>query len=68
MKLNDKTYEILKWIALILLPACGALYATLSGLWNLPYPLEIVGTLEALGLFIGALIGISTTNYRKGEK
>lgn len=67
MKLNDQLYEILKWVSLILLPSCGALYASLSGLWGLPYPLEVVGTLEALGLFIGAIIGISTVNYRKGE-
>ena len=43
--LNNKSYDILKWVALVALPAASALYLTLAGLWHLPYPTEIAGTL-----------------------
>ena len=65
MKLNNKLYDILKWVALIVLPALGTLYFTLSGIWNLPYGEEIVGTITAIDTFLGALLGISTYNYNK---
>lgn len=65
MILNDTWYKILKWLALIFLPALGTLYFALSKLWNLPYATEIVGTLSAVAVFIGSIIGISTANYNK---
>lgn len=65
MKLNNKLYDILKWVALIVLPALGTLYFTLSGIWKLPYGEEIVGTITAIDTFLGALLGISTYNYNK---
>ncbi len=66
MKLKDKTYDILKWIALIFIPAVGALYFGLAQIWGFPYGEEIVGTLTLIDTFLGALIGISTVNYNKG--
>lgn len=63
MKLSDKTYDILKWIALYLLPAIGTLYFTLSGLWGLPYGEQIVGTITAIDTFVAVIIGISKANY-----
>ena len=65
MKLNNKTYNILKWIAMILLPATGTLYFTLAGIWNLPYGEQIVGTITAVDTFIGVMLGISTAQYKK---
>lgn len=65
MKLPDKVYDILKWIALILLPAVGALYFGLSQIWGLPYGEEIVGTITIIDTFLGALLGISTMKYNK---
>ena len=65
MKLPNKVYDALKWIALLLLPALGTLYGTLSGIWGLPYGKEIVSTLSAIALFIGAIIGVSTVSYNK---
>ena len=64
MKLSDKTYDILKWIALYLLPALGTLYFTLSGLWGLPYGEQIVGTIPAIDTFVAVIIGISKYNYK----
>lgn len=65
MILDNKTYDILKWIALIALPALGALYFGLAKIWGLPYGEEIVGTITVIDTFLGTLLGISTNNYNK---
>lgn len=63
--MNDKMYDILKWIAMYLLPATGTLYFALAGIWGLPYGEEIVGTITAVDTFLGVLLGISTAQYNK---
>lgn len=63
--LSVKTYSLLKWVALILLPALGTLYFALAGIWGLPYGEQIVGTITAIDTFLGAILGISTNNYKK---
>lgn len=68
MKLNNKTYDILKFIAQIVLPAVGTLYFALAGIWNFPYGEEIVGTITAVDTFLGAILGLSSVNYNKEEK
>lgn len=68
MKLNDKWYDALKWIALYLLPALGTLYFALSGIWGFPFGEEVVGTITAVDTFLGVLLGISTYNYRNDAK
>lgn len=68
MKLNNKTYDILKFIAQIVLPAVGTLYFALAGIWNFPYGEEIVGTITAVDTFLGAVLGLSSVNYNKEEK
>lgn len=65
MKLNDKTYDLLKWVAQILLPAAGTLYFALSKIWGLPFATEVVGTITAIDAFLGAILGISTAQYNK---
>lgn len=67
MKLSNKTYDILKWIAVILLPALGTLYFALAGIWGFPYAEQIVGTITAIDTFLGVLLGISTSSYKKGD-
>lgn len=68
MTLNNKMYDILKYIAQIVLPAIATLYFALSQIWGLPYGEEIVGTITAVDCFLGALLGISTAQYKKGKK
>lgn len=63
MIMSNKTYDILKWIAQILLPALGALYFGLAKIWGFPYGTEIVGTISLADAFLGALLGISSSNY-----
>ena len=65
MKLSNRVYDILKWIALYLLPALGTLYFALAGIWEFPYGEEIVGTITALNTFLGVLLGISTAQYNR---
>ena len=67
MKLSDKTYNILKWISLIALPALGTFYFALAGIWSLPYGEQIVGTIVAVETLLGALLGISTVQYNKNK-
>lgn len=65
MKLSNSTYDILKYIAQIVLPALGTLYFALSQIWGLPYGEQIVGTITAIDAFMGALLGLSSANYYK---
>ena len=65
MKLSNKSYDLLKWIAQILLPATATLYVAVAGIWGFPYAKEVAGTISAVDLFIGALLGISSMNYYK---
>lgn len=66
-KMSDKVYDVLKWIALILIPALGTLYFALAGIWGFPYAEAIVGTLTAVDTFLGAILGISTSMYKKNQ-
>ena len=68
MKLSNKTYDILKFIAQIVLPALATLYVTIAGLWGLPYPKEISGTVMAIDTFLGAILMISTSQYNKNNE
>ena len=61
--MSNKTYDILKYIAQIVLPAVGTLYFALAKIWGLPYGTEIVGTITAVDTFLGALLKISTDAY-----
>lgn len=67
MKLSNGLYDVLKWIAQILLPALGTLYFALSSIWGLPYAEAVVGTITAVDTFLGVLLGISSSSYKKGE-
>lgn len=65
--MSNKVYDVLKWIAQILLPALGTLYFALAGIWNFPYAEAIVGTITAVDTFLGIILGISTIQYNKKE-
>ncbi len=67
MILNNKLYDVLKWVALIALPALGVFYFTIAKIWGLPYGAEITATIDALALLIGTLIGVSHLNIKKEE-
>lgn len=66
--MNNKIYDILKYIAQIGLPALGTLYFSLSSIWGLPYGEQVVGTITAIDTFLGALLMISSAKYNNGVK
>lgn len=67
MKMSDKVYDVLKWIALYLLPALGTLYFALAGIWNFPYGEQVVGTITAVDTFLGVILGISSAKYEQDK-
>ena len=67
MKMSDKVYDVLKWIAQYFLPGVGTLYFALAGIWGLPYGEQIVGTITAIDTFLGVLLGIASTTYHKAK-
>lgn len=69
MKLSNKWYDVLKFVCTVFFPALGTLIFAISKIWGWPpYAENIVGTLSAISVFIGALIGISSIQYNKQEK
>ena len=67
MKIRNKVYDVLKWIAQYLLPALGTLYFALSTIWGFPYGEQVVGTITAIDAFLGAILGLSSATYYKNE-
>lgn len=66
--LSNKAYDILKFIALIILPSVATLVGTLGNIWDWPYIEQIVPSITAIDVFLGALLGISSIKYyEKGE-
>lgn len=68
MKLSNKAYDILKFIAQIALPATATLCFSLAGIWGFPYGEEIVGTITAIDTCLGVLLGVSAARYKKDSE
>lgn len=64
---NNKVYDVLKYLALVVLDAIGVAYKGLAEIWNLPYGNEIMQTCVVLSIFIGTIIGLSAYKYNKTE-
>lgn len=65
--MSNKLYDILKWIALVVLPAIGTLYFAIAGIWGFPYGEQIVGTITAFDTFLGVVLGISNIQYNRSN-
>jgi hypothetical protein len=65
MQISNKTYDILKWVAQLLLPALATFVMSLGNIWGIPYSEQISLTLVALDTALGVVLGISTSNYKK---
>lgn len=61
--MNDKTYDILKRVALIVVPALATFVNAVGIVWGVPYTNEATATITAFGVFLGAAIGVSSKNY-----
>ena len=66
--MSNKVYDILKFIAQIVLPALATLYLTVANIWGLPYGEEISTTVMAIDTFLGAVLMISSSNYNKSKE
>jgi len=67
MEMDSKTYDILKYIAQVVLPAVGTLYFALASIWGFPYGEQIVGTITAVDTFLGVLLKLSSDKYYAGQ-
>ena len=67
MKMSNKLYDILKWVALVALDAIGLFYQTISAIWSLPFGDEVLATCVAVSVCLGTLLQISSSKY-KGDK
>ena len=63
--MKDTTYDILRYIADLVLPALGTLYFALSGIWGFPYGEQIVGTITAVVAFLDVVLKVKKSNYDK---
>jgi len=64
MFLNNKVYDVLKWTAQIALPGLATLYYAIAAIWGLPNADMVVGTILAVDVFLGAVLGISNMQYQ----
>ena len=63
MKMSNKTYDLLKWVALIALPAVVTFVAAMGEIWNIPYATQIAATIAAVDALLGACLQVSSANY-----
>lgn len=63
--MSNKVYDILKYIAQVILPALATLYLTIASIWGLPYGEAISGTIMAIDTAMGVMLGIASKNYNK---
>ena len=68
MKLPNRLFDFLKWVAILFLPALAILIRTVFAIWSIPYGEEISSTIVALQVFLGAILGVSTLNYNKEQE
>lgn len=64
---NNKAYDLVKFLALVLLPALGTLYFGVAAIWGLPHADDVVGTILVVDTFLGALIGITASQYKNSD-
>lgn len=63
--MNNKLYDVLKWVAILLIPALSTLVSVLGKIWGWGWADAVAQTITALGVFLGAILGISSVNYNK---
>lgn len=68
MKFSNRVYDILKWMAMLFLPALATLVRVVFAIWQIPYGEQISTTIMAIDAFLGACLGISSIQYKGGEE
>ena len=68
MMINDKAYDILKWVAIVCLPALSTFIVVISKIWGwADLGTMIAQTITAVAVLLGALLGVSSIQYKKGQ-
>jgi hypothetical protein len=67
IQLPGRAYDVVKWVVQIVLPALATLYFSLGQIWNLPKESEIIGSITALTVFLGVLLGLSSAAYNRSD-
>lgn len=65
--MTNKTYDILKWIALVVFPALATLFSAVSMIWGIPHGEQFTSTIIAIDTALGAILGVSSVKYN-GDK
>ena len=65
MLMNNKLYDTLKWVTMVVIPALATAYVGLSGVWGWPYADQVAKTATVVCTLLGALLGISTAEYNR---
>lgn len=68
LRISDNTYDILKMIAIRVIPALDTLILTVGQIWDLPYYAQIGATVSAIGVFLAVILGVSTATYLKDKE
>ena len=63
MRMSNSTYDFLKWVALILLPAVVVFVTGVGDIWNLPYYAQVAATIACIDTLLGACLQVSSSNY-----
>lgn len=61
--LPDHVYDVLKWVAIIVMPALATFIVGLGGIWSIAYAGQLAATVTAVGVLLGALLGLSSVKY-----
>lgn len=65
--MTNRLYDVLKFLAQIVLPALGTLYFTLGEIWGLPAVTEVVRSIVALDTFLGVVLHLSASAYNRSD-
>ena len=65
--LNNKVYDVLKWLCIFVFPSLALLIQTVFSIWGIPYGDEIARTVVAINAFLGAILGLSNTVYKNKQ-
>lgn len=61
--LSDKAYDIIKWIALLVLPTLAGAIVAIGEVWSVPIEQNLIAGLTGISAAIGAMLTISSSIY-----
>lgn len=65
---NSKVYDVIKWICLTVVPALNILIAGLCALYGWSWGNIVIGTIDLIAAFVGAILGFGAIKYQKQQE